>query len=93
MPDGPYVNVGDWRYGRTCPICAAPKTVQALRCKDCYADTRRRTHPRPVRVAQAVCPRCGGPMWSTSGMCRACWIRYGDKTNGARHPWRRLRFG
>jgi hypothetical protein len=82
----------DERYGRMCPRCAGPKTVQASECWSCFV----------VRLqgegywAARTCPDCVGPKTPGRQRCRRCCNarRVQVRTSRRRpqdHPWRKAR--
>lgn len=80
----------DERYGRICPLCAGPKTVQASMCRPCFEESE-----RPDEFyARRLCA-CGSRKSRDASGCRAC---YADRRRGvsieghaqpADHPWRK----
>lgn len=81
--------ITDAEYGRIC-ACGDLKDQQALRCRACYADARRKDETRACA--------CGGPKTRNKRQCRPCAHRalIGNQHAAGRaqpqsHPWRKRR--
>ncbi len=79
---------GDPEYGRLCS-CGDLKDEQALRCRSCYAESR--------RLEKHDQCRCGAYKLRTSRRCRRCAndamrgvpVKRAPRAQPAGHPWRR----
>jgi hypothetical protein len=81
----------DERYGRLCPRCAGPKTVQASECWSCYLERCRDEAYWTART----CLECGGPKSGDSRKprCFPCAMKTRRPVRVGRpqpqdHPWR-----
>jgi hypothetical protein len=80
---------GEAEFGFSCPECAEPKSLQASRCRSCYAESLRKPDP--------VC-ECGRSKSRTAKKCLRCEHERRRANPGlfdfsqperSEHPWAR----